>query len=182
LSAASLVCIRHPAPAIAPGRCYGRLDVALREPAQPAIDRILHDLRDLAPSGVWSSPAQRCRRLAAAIAEASGAPLRLDPRLWELDFGAWEGRDWAAIPRAEIDAWAAAPLDFAPPGGESVTALLARLEAFLAALDEIGGDRIVVTHGGPLRLLPALIRGEPPDPLAPAPAFGAIIRLARRAG
>ena len=44
----------------------------------------------------------------------------------KLDFGTWEGRAWAAIPRAGIDAWSAQLHDHAPGGGESLSAMLAR--------------------------------------------------------
>ena len=67
---------------------------------------------------VWSSPAVRCRGLAEAIAAVLRVPLREDQRLWELDFGAWEGRPWETIAREDLDRWALDPLGFAPPGGD----------------------------------------------------------------
>ena len=114
---------------------------------------------------VWTSPARRCRM----VAEALG-PHTVDARLQELDFGTWEGQAWDAVPRAMLDAWAADLMGFAPPGGESGAALVARAGAFVAGL--AAGDHVVITHGGPLKVLGAMLRGSPVDLLAPAPALG----------
>ena len=53
--------IRHPAPLIEPGICYGRLDVGVDPTAeQPAAAIAAHaDLRGA--TRVWTSPARRCR-------------------------------------------------------------------------------------------------------------------------
>lgn len=163
--------IRHPATTIAPGLCYGRLDLALREDAAAAALRA----RVGAWSGrVWTSPARRCRAIA-------GPAATIDARLQELDFGAWEGRAWADIPRADLDRWAADPAGFAPPGGESGAALLARVEAFHAMLRHRAEDALVVAHGGPLKLLAALLRDAVPDLLAPAPPLGSVSEMRCRA-
>ena len=86
--------IRHPAPSIEPGICYGRLDVAVTAVGQAQITRLATDPGMQGATVVWSSPAARCRGLAEAIAVAQGVALNVDPRLQELDFGAWEGRAW----------------------------------------------------------------------------------------
>lgn len=109
--------------------------------------------------------------MAAAMA---GIPLRVEPNLQELAFGAWEGVAWSEVPRAALDAWAADPLGFAPPGGECGAALQARVMRVHRALLTAGEDAAVVSHGGPLKLLAALLRGDPPDLLAEAPAFGSV--------
>jgi alpha-ribazole phosphatase len=137
--------IRHPPPIIAPGTCYGRLDVDCRDPEAAA-----RALRPRLPAGVavHSSPARRALRLAVALFPQT--PVNVDPRLDEIDFGAWEGRRWDDIDRREIDAWAADVSGFAPPGGESVAALYARALDFAASLEN---DAIVVTHAGVMRAL-----------------------------
>ena len=68
-----------------------------------------------------------------------------------MDFGAWEGRPWDAIARAELDAWAADFMDARPHGGESVAMLAARTAAAIAAGRAAGGRTVVVTHAGPIR-------------------------------
>ena len=162
--------MRHPAPDIAPGICYGRLDVDLSPAGLAAIEPMRTALAASGIGRVVTSPARRCLRLARAL---SPEPI-VDDRLQELDFGAWEGLDWNRVPRDLLDAWAADPVGFAPPGGETGGALIARVRLACAALRE---DCIVVTHGGPLRLMPALLRGDAPDLLAPAPPIGAMITV-----
>ena len=165
--------VRHTAAEVAPGLCYGRRDLALSAEGEIAAARLARSLQEAAIARVYTSPARRCRALAEAV---SRAPCP-DPRLQELDFGAWEGRTWEAIGRAALDRWAADPAGFAPPGGESGAAFHHRVGAFARDVLRRGEDAVVITHGGPLRLLPALLRGEAGDLLAPAPALGAVIEL-----
>ena len=91
----------------------------------------------------------------------------------ELDFGAWEGLPWDDVPRAALDAWAADVHGFAAPGGESGDALIARVRDFAGELSR--GDHIVVSHGGPLKVLAALLTGVAVDLLAPAQALGSVV-------
>jgi alpha-ribazole phosphatase len=42
------------------------------------------------------------------------------------------------------------------------------------AIVAAGEDAAIVSHGGPLKLLRALLRGGTPDLLAPAPAIGSV--------
>ncbi|HSH29023.1 MAG TPA: alpha-ribazole phosphatase family protein [Thiohalobacter sp.] len=108
---------------------------------------------------VISSPLSRCAEFAQAYARRHRLSLTLDPRLQEMDFGAWERRSAEEIMTTAPDAlrrfWEA-PDVHPPPGGEALAdfrhrALLA-WEAILAA--HIDADRIlVVTHGGVIRVL-----------------------------
>lgn len=164
------VLIRHPPPEIAAGLCYGRTDPALSDQGRAALPGLAEAIRRERVAVAWTSPARRCR----AVAEACGLPMRLDARLLELDFGDWEGVAWDSVPRAALDRWAADPLGFAPPGGETGAALIARVSDLHRALVAEGRDCAVISHGGPLRLLAALLRGAPPDLLAPAPAQGSV--------
>jgi alpha-ribazole phosphatase len=171
------VLVRHPPADIAAGVCYGRLDIGLRGDATATVSEIVSTLAGAGAVQVWTSPATRCLVVAEAVARIVGADLLVDPRLQELDFGAWEGVEWDCVPRASLDAWAANPIDFAPPGGESGNALLARARAVHQAIVGACQDCVIVSHGGPLKLLAALIRREPPDLLAPAPSLGSVQML-----
>lgn len=136
--------VRHPKPEVPAGTCYGRLDV----PAT-GVEEAAERLRTLLPPGlpVWTSPLVRCRQLAARL---HPQPL-LEPRLAEMDFGAWEGRTWDDIGTAVLDAWAANVAGFVPPGGESAWALQARALAFVAELRV--DEAVLVTHAGVKRVL-----------------------------
>jgi len=145
--------IRHPKPLVAPGICYGRLDISAKN-----IEAVAAGLRADLPRGLplWSSPLRRCRALAELL---SPSPI-FDERLVEMDFGAWEGQAWDAISRQELDAWAADVAGYAPPGGESPLALQRRALDFVATLDV--AEAVIVTHAGVIRTLLAHWQGLPP--------------------
>jgi alpha-ribazole phosphatase len=166
--------VRHPTPLIGPGICYGRLDIAMDPAAEPQVARIVADPRLLDMRGVWTSPARRCREVADAAGRTLGVTPVDDPRLLELDFGEWEGQSWDSIARADLDRWAAGPLDFAPPGGETGAALIVRVRAFFMDLCRHGRDCVVVSHGGPLKVLAALLKEQPVDLLASAPPIASV--------
>ncbi len=157
-----LYLVRHLQPSVGPGVCYGRSDLPVD--AQLQADA-LAGLRGQLPIGIplFSSPLVRCTSLANALCD----DVRVDPRLAELDFGAWEMRRWDAIPRNEIDAWAADTVMYRPGGGESVFDMARRIDAFYADLLHAQLDAAaVVCHAGSIRLLAARVRGL--DPLAMA--------------
>lgn len=156
----SLYLIRHPKPAIAPGVCYGHLDVDVAEDIPPLAARLQAQLP--ASYALYASPLQRAWRLA----EALGQP-QADARLREIHFGEWEGVSFDDIGKEALDAWANDPLDCCPPGGESPRQMSQRV---LAWWDEVRrqaeqGERnlVVVAHGGPLRTLLGHLLGMPPE-------------------
>ncbi len=134
---------------------------------------MLRRLGAFRPATIVTSPARRCLLLANAIAAACGGTPVTDARLLELDFGDWEGVAWDDVPRASLDLWAADLAGFAPPGGESGASLIDRASAAFRSLPQ-RGRHVVVSHGGPLRVLAALAAGEPVDLSTPAPAHGSV--------
>lgn len=166
--------IRHPKPGIEAGICYGRLDIPPHPSTEQQVARIAADPMLRGATWVWTSPARRCQVLANAIARTLAVPLTADPRLQELDFGDWEGQPWDTVPQGDLDRWAAAPSGFAPPNGESGSALVERVRNFHATLNKDGKDCVVVSHGGPLKVLTALLVGRAADLLAPPPPMGDI--------
>jgi alpha-ribazole phosphatase len=172
-----LLLVRHPVPDVATGLCYGRLDVPLQSDAGAAAIEIAKVVRRHGIRMIWSSPATRCVAPARAAAAAAQTRLRVDNRLQELDFGRWEGMRWTDIERSEFDRWAADPSGFAPPGGETGLALLARVSDLMQTLITEDEDCAVISHGGPLRILRALACGAAPDLLAAPPSFGEMIAI-----
>lgn len=172
-----MIFLRHPAALVAPGVCYGRLDLAPGPEAEAEIARVLSLLPPVA--ALRSGPARRCRALADRIAVRDGVPATVDDRLQELDFGRWEGRLWDAIDRAESDPWAADPWLTAPPGGETFAALFARVAAALAEMEP---GTVVVTHAGVIRAARMILAGESFDAVFAAPVPHCTpIPLSRRA-
>lgn len=148
-----LFLIRHPQPEVAEGLCYGRTDLPLRQPWT------FTATADLLPAGVpvVSSPLRRCAEFAASLS----SDYRIDPRLTELDFGAWEMQAWDSLPCAALDTWAADPLGFKAHGGESVAQMQQRVRAALAELEADGSDCVWVTHAGVMKLVLAELLALP---------------------
>ncbi|MGH8847776.1 MAG: histidine phosphatase family protein [Polaromonas sp.] len=150
---------RHAQPLVAPGICYGRLDVAADADATAECAR---QLAAHLPKGirVVSSPLQRCEQLAQALQGLRpDLAYTTDPRLQEMDLGLWEGRAWQAIAQAELQAWTRHFADYAAGGsGESVTAFMARVAS---VFDELQGsdDTLWVTHAGVIRAVELLAQG-----------------------
>jgi alpha-ribazole phosphatase len=159
-----MIFLRHPAAAVAPGICYGRLDLAPGPGAEAEIARALALLPRAA--ALRTAPSRRCRALADRIAARDGVAATIEEHLQELDFGRWEGRPWDAIDRAESEPWAADPWRIAPPGGETFAALLARVAAALA---EMPPGAVVVTHAGVIRAARMILAAESFDAVFAAP-------------
>lgn len=158
--------VRHVAPLIAPGTCYGALDVpADAQATRAAAERLSTAL----PPGarVAHSTLQRCELLAHEL-QALRPDLTFTPdaRLREMDFGGWEGQTWDAIGKSAIDAWVAGFATHAPGGGESLARMLRRVAAALQTTrewrTEQGVKEVVwITHAGVARCVAWLQeRGE----------------------
>lgn len=178
-----LILLRHPVVAAPAGTCYGQADLPAREPLEPRAAQVLTAL----PAGIdalWTSPLRRAQVLAEVLAPALGLPVQVEARWMELHFGAWEGRPWSAIDRAESDPWAADPERLAPPGGETLGALRRRVHAAMDALAASGASRVlVVAHAGPIRVALARARGSTAtDALAYSLAFGGLTHLHHHGG
>jgi broad specificity phosphatase PhoE len=97
----------------------------------------------------WASPELRTRQ----TAEAIGLAAEIQPALHECVYGRWAGQTFDEIVANEPDAAAAWLRDpaAAPHGGESILALMQRVEAWL--VDENAHDQksIVVTHASIVR-------------------------------
>lgn len=130
--------VRHAQPLVAPGVCYGQLDLAADAAATADCAR---RLALALPAGirVITSPLQRCAQLAQALlALRPDLACHADARLQEMDFGRWEGRAWQDIAPAELQAWTDDFADYPAGGtGESVAAFMARVgAAFDARADD----------------------------------------------
>lgn len=107
---------------------------------------------------VATSPLRRCHDFAATLAAQHGAPLQVLPAFSELSFGDWEGLtpDEAAARDPELhQAFHASFGEHAPPNGEALTALRARVvqgwQQWIT--QDIGANRLLVTHAGVMRAL-----------------------------
>lgn len=91
---------------------------------------------------VVSSPLRRARETAEIVAAKVGARVAVDEDLRECAFGDWEGLTFAEVQEgwsAELTAWLGSPA-LAPPGGESLVAVAARVST--------AQDRLLAVHAG----------------------------------
>jgi alpha-ribazole phosphatase len=92
----------------------------------------------------------------------SGVPVRSDPRLSELAFGAWEGIPFGEIEahdRERFTAWVRSYETIAPPGGETADQLVARVAHWLSEIESSGNTVLAVAHAGTIRAARAVRAG-----------------------
>ena len=112
----------------------------------------------------YVSPLSRTRETMDKVRSHIGEPLpavTIDPRLIEISFGIYEGHlhtELASGAMAIAGERDASFWDFRPPEGESYADVARRVADFGASLT---GPSIIVSHGGILRVLRALIEAFP---------------------
>ena len=164
--------VRHAPVACQAGRLYGQTDLS----CDTSDKATLGALAGMLPAdAVWvTSHLKRTTETARALAAAgirAPAPLA-EADLAEQRFGAWQGLTWDEI----RDADGATHREFwrdpgrrAPPGGESLADVFARVAAVVERLiaGHAGRDIVAVTHSGSIRAALALALGlEPSQALA----------------
>jgi len=154
-----LILLRH-APADHGGALAGRRDVGAILPDPGA----LIALRErLGARHVVASPALRCVQTARAL--WPDLAIATDARLWEQDFGDWEGVPFAELP--DLGALSGADLArHTPPGGESFADLCDRVTPALQELAGRGGRIAVMAHAGVVRAALAVALGHEASALA----------------
>lgn len=142
--------IRHTSLNIESHLCYGQTDVDVslsfdreQKTLKAKLDKYVFD-------AIYSSPLQRCVKLAHAL--NIGDPIQ-DHRLKELHFGDWEMKSWDDIPREHFNSWIKDYANLAPPNGETFYDLQQRGIAFLNDMKETHRNEhiAVVSHGGMIR-------------------------------
>lgn len=154
----NITLIRHTTLNIEPGVCYGQTDVDVSSQFNIEYSRLFPKLADIQFDAIYSSPLQRCAKLAEALQphiQANKSAIQFDERLKELHFGDWEMRAWDAIPRDIFDVWAHDYANLAPPNGETFSQLQARAKSFIIEVSSYSQHQhiCVVTHGGLIRAL-----------------------------
>ena len=127
----------------------------IRQPRRQQTRRSAHPGQRLgaptshSPHLVVTSPLQRSASVGRWL-KAWGWAHRVDARLCEMDFGAWDGQRWDDIGAAAVGAWCAAFAHGPAGGGESVAQLLARCAAFIEhATAAVPHERLcIVGHAG----------------------------------
>jgi len=133
----------------AAGLLLGRSDPQLTERGRSQAAGLAATLPT--PDRVVSSPLRRAQETAAAFRRV----VEVDDRWIELDYGTLDGTDPASVPTEVWARWRDNP-DYAPGGGEALSALGVRVRAaceeLTAAADlRAGRTVVVVTHVNPIK-------------------------------
>jgi broad specificity phosphatase PhoE len=138
------------------GLVLGRADPDLTEEGHRQAELLAAALATEPVKAIVTSPLVRARQTADAIATACGVPVRVDDRLMEIDWGAWEGRPAGSLAVADVDRWRAD--DGTAPEGESLESLSRRVEMFCEERME-DGLVVAVSHVSPIKAATAWALG-----------------------
>ena len=140
------------------GRLLGRADPPLSDVGEAQARQLAEHLPT--PDLVVASPLRRARDTAAAFA----TDVVVDERWIELDYGDFDGQHPHAVPADVWNRWRA-DTRFAPPGGESLHTLAARVTAACEELWDRAADStvVVVTHVSPIKAALAWALDVPVD-------------------
>ena len=163
-----LFLVRHGATAATEeGRFSGTSGAELSEQGRWQAARLGQRLAQHHITAIYSSPLSRALDTARIVGAQCGLEPVTRDALREIGHGHWEGMKREEVERdfgAEYAAWESDPFTFAPAGGESGLAVLARA---LPVIREIvtahpGGQLLVVSHKATLRLvLSSLLAFDP---------------------
>ncbi len=139
--------IRHTRLDIAENICYGQSEVPLASSFLTEKNLILKQLYSKYDA-VFSSPLSRCTQLAQEIPTDF---YQESARLLELNFGAWEGKNWNDIAPDELNLWMS---DFVNIKlGESFINMYHRVVGFIEELLAKDYQKVaIVTHAGVIRI------------------------------
>jgi alpha-ribazole phosphatase len=150
--------IRHTTPLIEKGICYGQTDLDITDTFLEEVSMIQPHLpaTDLK---IYSSPLQRCKKLADALFESS--IVECHDTLMELNCGDWEMQKWDEIPKDEIQPWMDDFVNVVVPNGESYVLLHQRVVDTFESIKRKGENAVIVAHGGVLRSILSHITNTP---------------------
>lgn len=151
--------VRHGATTLsAEDRFAGAVDAPLSEEGRAQARALGRRLAGVTMAAAYASPMSRTQETARLVLDGRGMPPQPVDAFREIGHGAWEG-----LSRDEVKArfveeyarWQADPFTFAPAGGETGLAVLARaLPAFLEVVGRhAGGTALIVSHKATIRLL-----------------------------
>jgi probable phosphoglycerate mutase len=178
--ATRLYLVRHGATQLTDeDRFSGAVGVELSEEGRWQAARLGERVRHQGMTALYCSPLSRTLETARIIAASCALGIETRDGLREISHGRWEGltrREVEARYPDEYAAWEEDPFTFAPEGGESGVAVLARaLPVIREIVTRHSGERVlVVSHKATIRLVISSLLGFDPrsyrDRLDQAPA------------
>ena len=160
--------VRHGETILTPTRKFsgtGALDPELTDDGLAQAERVAGEVAKLKPEVLISSPLQRARQTADAIARATGLEVIDDTDWYELSFGSWDGKSIEEVKSETPDdyqAWLNSS-SYRPGGGESYDEARIRIEAAMEkVVAEYPGKKVVVvTHNGVIKSAANIAIGGP---------------------
>lgn len=146
------------------GRYQGQSDPPLSAYGEMQAKHLASSMASIHVSAVLTSPLQRARKTAVALAERTGLAAVSDDRLMELAYGQWEGLTQAEVKSRWpelLRLWKRAPDQIRFPGGETLHDLRCRVQSFLSEVARQPGPVLAVTHEAVIRIAILEVRGEP---------------------
>lgn len=144
------------------GRYQGQMDAPLSELGLRQAEALAERLRREQIDAIYTSPLQRARRTAEAIARYHPAvPLHEDPALLEIHHGDWQGLyAWEVRERYpdELHEWRMFPTRSQMPNGESFSNILKRTLTFrerICAQYAADASIVISTHDVVIKILVA---------------------------
>lgn len=155
--ATRLYLVRHGQTDLSARRCYsGRRDIPLTDLGRQQAEHAGQVLRRARVDAVYSSPLSRAADTARAIAAATGAPVTIDQRLTEVDYGPLEGLERESARQQfgdAFDTWRQEPMRCPIPGVESLATALERVTEATGEVLANSGCPVIVAHQGILRVV-----------------------------
>ncbi|WP_347552536.1 histidine phosphatase family protein [Pseudalkalibacillus hwajinpoensis] len=145
----------------------GRTDIGLSQLGRKQAEKAGQFLSDVSFDAVYSSPLIRARDTATLIMGKNDHPVKTDERIFEGDFGEWEGRskkEFIAEDPESWESWMADPWQTkAGRTGETAKEMHDRASSFF---EEIGNKHpdetiLVVAHNNTIRFFLAGVLGMP---------------------
>lgn len=165
MKATRLYLVRHGATQLtAEDRFSGAIGVDLSVEGRAQAERLAERLAGEPISAVYASPLSRTVETATILATPHRLPVVQRDGLREISHGHWEGMNRHDVETQfaqEFAAWDADPFTFAPEGGESGLAVLARALPVIREIvvSHVGQNVLVVSHKATLRLLLSSLLG-----------------------
>ena len=167
-------------------RYQGRSDIPLSHAGVGQAEAIRDALAARPFDAIFASDLSRAIETARIVAQPHHLPVRIDARVREFDFGAWEGLTWPEI----VERWpefrdqgATMAKLYAPDGGERFEDVCVRVGAFLDDVRCMPYENVlVVTHAGVLHavleVLGEAVQDRPGDGLSVSFSQASITRIA----
>ena len=148
------------------GRWQGQTDSPLTDRGLAQARELGRALTDEPIAAVYSSDLGRALQTAIQVADPHGLTVQTDPRLREVDAGAWTGKGRAEINvefPGGLETWSQKPSSMRLPHGETIVEAQARALAFVDQVmrRHVSETVVIITHGAVGQCLLIQAMGRP---------------------